>query len=50
MKRFEHVHALLVSTTGMGNGLTSMKLTYDGIIAQNNHTRGGGNNFEQQLE
>ena len=31
MKRFEHVHALLVSTTGMGSGLTNMKITYDGF-------------------
>lgn len=31
MKRFEHVHALLVSSTGMGGSLTGMKLTFDGI-------------------
>ncbi len=51
MKRFEHVHALLVSTTGMGQGLNTMKLTYEGANVGSNHlNRAGGNTFESHLE
>jgi hypothetical protein len=47
MKRFEHVHALLVSTNGMsGSGLGNMKITYEGGNHNQGQTRIGGNNFE----
>ncbi len=56
LKRFEHVHALLVSTTGGGSmqiGLTNMRM---GIIEGGTHhrsstaTNGGGNQFETNIE
>lgn len=55
LKRFEHVHALLVSTTGggMNMGLSNMRnglaLLHEGGIHRSS-VAGGGFMFEQSLD
>ena len=47
MKRFEHVHALLVSTTGgVSGGLANMRIGYEGGYSNQVVRGGGGNHFE----
>jgi hypothetical protein len=54
LKRFEHVHALLVSTTGggMNMGLSNMRNSLTGIHDGGIHrsSAAGGSIFEQSLE
>jgi hypothetical protein len=57
LKRFEHVHALLVSTTGGGMtmGLSNMRNglntgLYEGTITNHRSSTASGTVFEQALE